>query len=192
MLSFSFNSSKYFVIVLGTLTQELVNYMCTNSVYDLDFDTACYEYDLEYSAEDIKNQIGYNYYNNDHILFVHPRFVGINFDIPITHNLVYTFNHNTTNVRGTQPQIRSCEKATKPKFNKVKSKKCSGGTNKGQGCSRMAKEGYDYCGIHLRAMQEAIPLESEKQCICYTGKGTRCNRMVKNGYDYCGLHLKKH
>jgi hypothetical protein len=191
VLTFSFNSSNYFVITLGALTQEQVNYMCTNGVYDLEFDTACYEYNLEYSAQDIKSQIGYSDYNNDHILFLHPRFMYMNFDIPITYNISYTQESNSSIVRGTRPQSRSCEKATKPKFNKVKNKKCGGDTNKGQGCSRMAKEGYDYCGIHLRAMQEARPLESDRQCICVTAKGIRCNRIVKTGYDYCGIHLKK-
>lgn len=180
----------YYVLVLGEMTSQVRKYFNGNHPYDFDLNLIADEYEFGATVDEIKDEINFGDY--DQIMFIHPGFLGVNFNVSSygCYKNYHKSNHSGK-YKGTQPNFESSARGTRPKFvNQKQKNKCIGSTNKGGNCTRMAKNGSDYCGIHLRAMQETGSIDEEIQCISTTGKGKRCNRMAKVGYDYCGVHLR--
>lgn len=62
---------------------------------------------------------------------------------------------------------------------------CSSITKRGKGhqCLRDAKEGHEFCGIHIRV--------AASKCQGHKRGGKQCTRRAQKGKDFCGLHINK-
>jgi hypothetical protein len=177
---FYHDGTRYFVMFFGDMRDEIINYLSRNRPYDLEAETCLMEFDASTNIYDVYEK--YDSTSYDTYFFIHPRFLNVDFE--------------AVNCE-TPLQIRCRESRSKPKHAKgtfyhntpsgkysapVSKNRCISVTNKGKHCTRMAKSGHSYCGIHLNE-------GSFVQCSAYTAKGSRCGREAKAGSDYCGIHI---
>jgi len=191
-----FKFRDYCIVILGETPYEFYNYIENNRPYDFNIDDIIIEYEMSVSKQDMIHTFG-----TEKIMLIHPRFFNIDFD-----NSGYDSDGILSRVKSSRNKTSySCDGYNNTSYNtssKTSSTKkfvlqetrdkCIGKTGKGKSCSRAAKNGYSFCGIHLRAMAESDTIPDELRCVSKTGKGERCNRVAKNGYDYCSIHLRSH
>lgn len=177
---FYYNGERYFVIFFGSLNNEINNYISNNRPYDFDAESALLEYNTDISLCSIQNIFDGS--DDDHYMFIHPRFKDIDFNACSYESRL---SRKIRNSKFKSNNSIGVKYNNKPKNNyktEVAVHKCSSVTNKGIRCTRNAKDGYDYCGIHLE-------LDEPMKCCAVTAKGIRCVRDAKDGYSYCGIHI---
>jgi hypothetical protein len=177
---FYHNGTKYFVLFYGNMRDEVMNYLCRNRPYDLDTETCLMEYDSSTNIYDIYEKYDSNSY--DTYFFIHPRFLSIDFDEIVQESPLQAWCNKTRvkpkHSKGTKYHNKTSNKMVAPSSRVM----CSSVTNKGKHCTRMAKDGHSYCGIHL---QEGDFI----QCSAHTAKGVRCGREARPNNEYCGIHI---
>ena len=175
------NGRRYFLMFFGDMSNDICNYLQQNRPYDFDVDSILDEYNCGINIYDIYDMKGSD--SNDAYFFIHPNFLDINFNKSNCnkYNEFCSQSHNKSRKSKGKKYVNEINYASK---NVIQKHKCKSVTNKGVSCSRLAREGSDYCGIHDN-QTEVI------QCASVTAKGIQCNREAKSGYSYCSIHLKK-
>lgn len=176
------NGRRYILMFFGEMSNQIHEYLCNNRPYDFDVDGIFQEYECGiniYNIYDTKNSC-----DDDFYFFIHPKFLDVNFG-----------NNNCNRFRQLCNESNNKRNKSKGKkyHNKVINKsngcveryRCKSVTNKGESCSRMAKPGCEYCGIHDTSGQAYL-------CASTTAKGVQCGREAKNGFNYCSIHLKQY
>lgn len=177
---FYYNNTKYFLMFFGELNSSVINHITRNRPYDFDAEGVLLEYNADTSLYSIQDMLGGEDY--DHYMFIHPRFNSIDFDAcnreSRLHSKMRSSKAKSNNSRGVR-----YNNTHKSNFkNEVVTHKCLSVTNRGIRCTRNAKSGYDYCGIHLEVSDPV-------KCSAVTAKGIRCVRDAKEGSCYCGIHI---
>lgn len=189
---FEHNSINYHVFILGEDNYQIQEYFSSNRPYEFDISQVCSEYDISLSPDEIRSAFGLGYY--DQLMFIHPRFLNTSFENTVCESdcIVSRIQNSRRKTNySSSGYVLSRDYTSKPnkKSDSCNKSRCIGSTSKGHPCTRMAKSGHSYCGIHLRSQQESQPIPDELRCQCITAKGSRCVREIKNGYDYCAIHL---
>jgi hypothetical protein len=181
---FEKNYRRYFVIFLGRMNDMVYTYLRNNRPYDFDIDNVFSEFSMSIGLSDVIDTFDSSY--SDCYFFIQPRFLDIKFD-------KYGTSILSRRIAQSQVAHRIAEKAefyggksVKKTKKKEQQNQCQSYTARGDQCSRLAKKGEDYCGIHLKEMIE----NGATQCHSYTARGDQCCRLAKDGYDYCGIHLR--
>jgi len=177
------NGRRYVLMFFGEMNNQVHEYLCNNRPYDFDVDGIFEEYNCGvniYNIYDTKNSNSEDYH-----FFIHPKFLDVNFGYSNNCNKFRQMCHNSNNSsnksKGKKYHNKIISRANAP----VERHKCKSVTNKGETCSRLAKPGCDYCGIHDTSTTTYL-------CASVTAKGAQCGREVKNGYNYCSIHLKQY
>jgi len=180
MADFYANGKRYILMFFGELNEQVQEYLCNNHPYD---------FDVEGILDDLNCGVDiYNIYDtkgscsDDFHFFIPSEFLSINFNDNVCSRLnQYCKNSQSKNKKS---KGKKYQNQIINKNNTNVRQRCISVTNKGVACSRMAKDGSEYCGIHYGGV-------AVSQCISMTAKGIQCGRDVKSGYDYCNIHLKK-
>jgi hypothetical protein len=179
MADFYANGKRYILMFFGEMNCQIKQYLCNNRPYDFDaegiLEDLCCGIDI-YNIYDTKDSC-----SDDYHIFIPSHFININFDDVICNKFNNYCNRNQS--RNMKSKGKKYQNEIHNNSKKVRNK-CISVTNKGVACSRMAKDGSEYCGIHYNGIEVS-------QCISVTAKGVQCGRDVKTGYDYCSIHLKK-
>jgi hypothetical protein len=171
---------KNFVMFYGNMRDEIMNYLCRNRPYDLDAEATLSEFDSSTNIYDVYEKYDSNSYDN--YFFIHPKFLTIDFEAINQESPLQAWC-NRTKSRSKHAKGVFYHNTPSNKYSTGSNKtQCISVTNKGKCCTRMAKSGHSYCGIHL---QEG----NFVQCSAYTAKGIRCGREARHGNDYCGIHI---
>jgi hypothetical protein len=177
------NNRRYILMFFGDMDNQIQEFLCNNRPYDFDIDGIFQEYDCGvniYNIYDTKNSCDEDFY-----LFIHPKFLDVNFGNANNCNNFRQLCDNSTNKGNKSKGKKYHNKVIKKNNTNVERHKCKSVTNKGETCSRMAKSGLDFCGIHDNSVQVY-------QCTSVTAKGIQCGREVKNGYNCCSIHLRQY
>lgn len=175
---------RYFIMFIGDMTDEISNYIYANRPYDFDIESCLPEHDINITLNDIYDTYGCS---GEHVMFIHPRFLYTDFDSVNCNNRLQEMMEQSRSVytqsNGGNFNVSNTNLKRSKKNTNVKNK-CVSVTSKGVQCSRVARDGSDFCGIHINEIDEA------EQCTSVTAKGVRCGRLAKDGFYYCGIHLR--
>ncbi len=175
------NNRRYILLFFGEMNNQIHEYLCNNRAYDFDVNGIFQEYNCGinmYNIYDTKNSSEDDYY-----FFIHPNFLNVNFGYNNNCNNFRQMCNNSYNTNNKSKGKKYHNKLIAKNNRNTERHKCKSMTNNGETCSRMAKEGRDYCGIHDTSSEIHL-------CCSITAKGVQCGREAKNGYDYCSIHLK--
>lgn len=151
---FNYGSINYYVMYLGDFTDAIYTHLSYNRPYDFDIFGVVNEFNLGCSVSDLYEAVGAS--SSDIFMFIHPRFLNIDYN-----NYQCSPNRLTTLIQSSKSKKKTSkgkvskdaliEKSTPTRVNQTTDKRfCCSVTGKGGQCSRAAKSGHDYCGIHLR------------------------------------------
>lgn len=141
------NGEDYILVYPGEVNKRLGAYLKCNRPYDFDIDSALSEYDVEISSSKILDMCDLD---SAFIIFVHPKYLDISYDSCGRGGIHARARKSRGGNSSNYDSSGISAYATKPSFTVKEKRYCCKKTGKGKTCSRMAKDGYDYCGIHLR------------------------------------------
>ncbi len=146
---FYYNGRSYILLMIGEYDSGVGNYLENNRPYDFDIYSAIDEYNIDTNVQDILDTFDES--SDTQILFIRPEYFNINFNISCRTNKISNIVKSTNSRRNTKNVTR--EEASKycPQVeHKAQKTKCQAVKSNGQSCSRMAKSGNRYCGIHSK------------------------------------------
>jgi len=143
---FVYCGRSFMIIFLGSSNGNVLNYFNESRPYDANVESAFEEYDVNCSVQDVIDSVDSGY--SDRIFFIRPEYFRVDFRSKNSNNRLSQYSNSRSNVKNVTKEQASMYAVTVSQ--KCKKSKCQGVKSNGQGCSRMAKNGYSYCGIHIK------------------------------------------